>query len=159
MTRSVLIAFSLFFVTTAVCGVSLAAAPDAELGLKVPLAALASVAVDEGLRLEASAVFPGLTAPLVSWEGRLAAKIFPYASGLEVGGFTVSPFVGLGAVALYVEPAERVVPGLMGLVGAEHPAQELPLTAFLEGSGTLLMSGAGPSWAFELSAGVRYRLP
>lgn len=146
----------LFFLT--VIGMALTFPADAvsfsslEIGLKVPLAGLASLSLSEQLRLEISAVIPGFSAPLVSFEGMLAAKLYPGA--MDVGGVTLRPFVGGGAKVMYA--VGEMVPGLVVLAGLEHTASDLPLTLFAEGSGTLIMSANSPVIDFALSLGARY---
>ncbi len=125
-----------------------------EIGVKVPLAGLASVGVMDQLRLEAAAAIPGFSAPLVDFEGRLAAKLYP--GSVELNGLTGRPFVGGGALFLYA--VGEVIPGLVGLAGVEYPSPQLPITLILEGSGALLMSGSAPTLVFQLSLGARYAL-
>jgi len=129
-----------------------------EIGLRVPLAGLLSVALDEQVHLEASAAIPGFSAPLVDFEGRLVAKLYPTAWEFDVGELSLRPFVG-GGVAVF-QAVGKWVPGLVGAVGLETPAPALglPLMIFTEGDVTLLMSGSAPTLAFELSLGMRYPL-
>ena len=134
-----------------VMGTSAPLAPQA--GVGVPLAGVGSIQVADGVRLEAAAVFPGFTAPLVAFEGRLAGK-------LHMGPYTLldlpfSPFVGAGALGLYSESTGRVTPGLVGLVGVEHQSDDLPISLFLEGNTTLLTGGSAPTLVFGLSIGAR----
>jgi hypothetical protein len=123
-----------------------------EVGGKVPLAALASVQLDEHIRLEVSAVIPGFSAPLVDFEGMLAVKLYP--GPLELGGLTWRPFIGGGPRFLYA--VDEMVPGLAVLVGMEHATAELPLTVFAEGSGTWLTNTSAPTLVFQVSLGARY---
>ena len=123
-----------------------------EIGLKVPLAGLASVSLNEQLRLEISAVIPGFSAPLVSFEGMLAAKLYPGA--MDVGGVPLRPFVGGGARIM--SAVGEMVPGLVVLAGLEHTASDISLTLFAEGSGTLIMGGSSSVIDFALSLGARY---
>jgi len=132
-----------------------AATPSLEVGLKVPLTGFVSTSLNEQLRLEASAVLPGFSAPLVSFEGMLVVKLYP--SPLELGGLPLSPFIGGGAKIMYA--VGEMVPGLVVLAGMEHgPHEGFPLTIFAEASGTLVMSGSSPALNFELSLGARYAL-
>lgn len=124
-----------------------------EVGVKVPLAGFASMSLLEQLRLELSAVIPGFSAPLVDFEGMLAAKLYP--GPLELGDLSFSPFAGGGALLL--SAAGEMVPGLVVLAGIEHgPQAGFPLTIFAEGSGALLMSASAPVIVFQLSVGARY---
>jgi len=131
--------------------------PAVEVGLKVPLAGFISMGVAEQLRLEASAVIPGFSAPLVDFEGRLVGKLYAERLEFSVNGLFFKPFIG-GGVAVFQAVGEWV-PGLVAVVGVESPAPGLgwPVTLLIEGSGTLLMSGAAPTLVFELSLGARYR--
>ncbi|OGF53989.1 MAG: hypothetical protein A2Z21_05245 [Candidatus Fraserbacteria bacterium RBG_16_55_9] len=123
-----------------------------EVGVKVPLAGLAAIRLNDQLRLEVSAAFPGFSAPLVDFEGMLAAKLYP--GPMQLGDLTMEPFVGGGA--LFIFAVGQTVPGLVVLAGMENTHPELPLTLFAEGSGALLMSGSAPTLAFQLSLGARY---
>ncbi len=123
-----------------------------EVGVKVPLAGFASMSLLEQLRLELSAVIPGFSAPLVDFEGMLAAKLYP--APLVLGDLPLSPFVGGGALFLWA--VGELVPGLVVLAGMEHRATGLPLTFFFEGSGALLMSASAPILVFQLSVGARF---
>ncbi|OGF57580.1 MAG: hypothetical protein A2Z21_06070 [Candidatus Fraserbacteria bacterium RBG_16_55_9] len=126
-----------------------------EVGIKVPLAGLASVSLNDQLRLEASAVIPGFSAPLVSFEGTLAVKVYP--GSLNMGDLQLSPFVGGGAKFFYA--VGEMVPALVALAGIEHgPHEGFPLTIFAEGSGTYLMIGSAPTLFFQLGLGARYQL-
>jgi len=126
-------------------------APQA--GVQIPLAGVGSVQVADGVRLEGAAVFPGFTAPLVAFEGRLAGKLY-------IGPYTLlnlpfNPFIGAGAVGLYSKAIGSVTPGLVGLVGMEHQSADLPISLFLEGSTTLLTGGSSSTLVFGLSIGAR----
>ena len=124
-------------------------------GVKVPPAGLAAVRLSDPLRLELSAAIPGFTAPLVDFEGMLAAKLYP--GPLNLDDLELNPFVGGGAKFIYA--VGEMVPGLVVLVGMEHgPHAGFPLTIFAEGSGTYLMSGSAPTLVFQLSLGARYEL-
>jgi hypothetical protein len=132
------------------------AAPPIEVGMKVPLAGFVSLPLGESVRLEASAVIPGFSAPLVDFEGALLIKLYPAMLTTTVGGLTVRPFVG-GGVAM-LQAVGEWVPGLVLLTGAETASPELPLTVFVEGSGTLLMGGSAPTLAIQISLGARLSL-
>jgi len=134
-------------------GVGTAAPLAPQAGFQVPLAGVGSVQVADNVRLEGSAVLPGFTAPLVTVEGRLAGKF--YMGPYTLLDLPVSPFVGAGAVGLYSEATGEVRPGIVGLVGVEHPSDELPIDLFLEGSSTLLTGGSSPTLVFGLSIGAR----
>ncbi len=134
-----------------VVGTSAPLAPQA--GVHVPLAGVGSVQVADGVRLEGAAVFPGFTAPLVAFEGRVAGKL--YMGPYTLLDLPFSPFIGAGAVGLYSESIGSVTPGLVGLVGVEHQATELPIRLVLEGSTTLLAGGSSPTLVFGLSVGAR----
>ena len=139
----------------AVAGAPTQAAPI-EVGVKVPLAGFVSVPLGESVRLEASAVIPGFSAPLVDFEGSLLIKLYPEILATTVGGLAIRPFVG-GGVAM-LQAVGEWVPGLVLLTGAETSSPELPLAVFAEGSGTLLMSGSAPTLAIQLSLGARLSL-
>lgn len=134
-----------------VVGTSAPLAPQA--GVQVPLAGVGSVQVADGVRLEAAAVFPGFTAPLVAFEGRIAGKL--YMGPYTLLDLPFSPFIGAGAVGLYSESIGSVTPGLVGLVGVEHQTEDLPISLVLEGSTTLLTGGSSPTLVFSLSVGAR----
>jgi hypothetical protein len=144
-------------VILAVCIFGAQGASALEVGLRVPLAGFASILVGDQLRVEASAVIPGFSAPLVDFEGRLTAKLYPTLLEFSVSELPLRPFVGGGVTLL--QAMRRWVPGLVGVVGVETPAPGLdwPVTILLEGSGTLLMSEAAPTLVFELSLGARYQ--
>jgi len=144
---------ALVILAVGICGVQGASA--VELGLRVPLAGLASVPLSEDLRLEASAAIPGFSAPLVDFEGRVVAKLYPELE-LAAGGLELRPFVG-GGVAM-LQALGEWVPALVGVAGVEAPAPELPLTLFIEG-GAALLSHASPTLVFELGMGARFALP
>lgn len=126
------------------------------IGFKVPLAGFLSMDLNGQLRLEASAVIPGFSAPLVDFEGRVVAKLYPTAWEFSVSELLLRPFVG-GGVAIF-QAVGKWVPALVGLVGVETPALGLDwlVTILAEGSSTLLMSGAAPTLVLELSLGMRY---
>ena len=122
-------------------------------GVKVPLAGLVSVSLNDQVRLEVSAAIPGFSAPLVDFEGMLAAKLYP--GPLQLADLEIHPFVGGGALFIYA--VGETVPGLVVLAGMEHgPHAGFPLAIFAEGSGTYLMSGSAPTLVFQLSLGARY---
>lgn len=156
MTRSGFVWFALLFAAMSSVSVPAGGVPTPELGVRVPFAGFASLALSDGLRLEASAVIPGFSAPLVSFEGRLAAKLYPLDAPLEMSGLSFRPYAGAGVLALYSDAVGALAPGLVGLAGVEHPVSALPLTVFLEGSAALLMSGSAPTLAFELGLGARF---
>lgn len=132
------------------------AVPPIEVGMKVPLAGFVSLPLSETVRLEASAVIPGFSAPLVDFEGSALVKLYPAMLTTTVSGLTVRPFVG-GGVAM-LQAVGEWVPGLVLLAGAETASPELPLAVFVEGSGTLLMSGSAPTLAIQISLGARLSL-
>lgn len=134
-----------------VIGTAAPLAPQA--GVQVPLAGVGSVQVVDGVRLEGAAVLPGFTAPLVTVEGRLAGKL--YMGPYTLLDLPFRPFIGAGAVGLYSEAMGKVRPGIVGLVGVEHPSDKLPIDLFLEGSSTLLTGGSSPTLVFGLSVGAR----
>lgn len=148
--RALTLALTLMLVGT-VAGTSAPLAPQA--GVGVPLAGVGSIQVADGVRLEAAAVFPGFTAPLVAFEGRLAGKL--YMGPYTLLDLPFAPFIGAGAVGLYSDSIGSLTPGLVGLVGVEHQSNDLPIRLFLEGSTTLLMGGPSPTLVFGLSIGAR----
>lgn len=148
--RTLTLVLTIVLIGSAV-GTAAPLAPQA--GVQVPLAGVGSIQVADGVRLEGAAVFPGFTAPLVAFEGRLAGKL--YMGPYTVLDLPVSPFIGAGAVGLYSESIGSVTPGLIGLIGVEHRSEDLPVSLFLEGSTTLLTGGSSPSLVFGLSVGAR----
>ncbi len=155
-----IVLFLLMSVAQASHAAQLPIAPSAlEVGLRVPLAGLVALPLGETIRLEASVVIPGFSAPLVDSEGRLAAKFYPALLATSVGELPLRPFLGAGVVLL--QAVGEWIPGLSLLIGAETaaPGLELPLTLFAEGSVTFLQGEGLGKPKLELSLGVRYALP
>jgi hypothetical protein len=135
--------------------------PPVEVGLRVPLAGFVAIGVlDDWVRVEAAAAIPGLSAPLVEFEGRAAVKFFPSGWEREVAGLPLRPFVGGGIVLL--RSVEEWVPGWVLAAGAEAPAprwpQALRLILHAEGSLTLLQGASAPTAVFQLSFGASFSL-
>lgn len=135
--------------------------PPVGIGLRVPLAGFVAVEALDGVRVEASAAFPGFSAPLVDFEGRAAVKLFPRGWEREVAGLPLRPFVGGGMVLL--QAVEKWVPGWVLLAGAETPAPQWelapPLTLEVEGSLTLLPGASAPTIVFQVSLGASVSFP
>ncbi|MBI1730594.1 hypothetical protein HY229_06865 [Candidatus Acetothermia bacterium] len=127
--------------------------PPIEVGVKVPLAGLLSFRASDQVRLELSAVLPGFSSPLVGFEGALTAKLYP-TGAISIKDLPTHPYVGGGA--LFISSLGGFVPGIVGVLGAEFEAPNLPLMAFIEGSISLPMTGDTTTVVFQLSLGARY---
>jgi hypothetical protein len=147
------------FTFLAVSGVSVAQEeniPPIEVGVKVPLSGFMSVEVNDKLRLEASAVLPGFSAPLVDFEALLTAKFYPFGT-ISLQDIPTNIFIGGGG--LFISSLGNFIPGFVGTIGADFiPPGDLPLIAFLEFSAAMPMTEGSTSIVFSLSVGGRYSL-
>ena len=122
-------------------------------GVKVPLSAFLSVLIGENVRLEAAAVLPGFSAPLVDFEALLTAKYYP-TFDLSVGEIPINPYFGGGG--LLISSLGQVVPGFVGVVGTEFRPADIPLVVFFEAGAALPMAEGSTSIVFSFSVGGRY---
>ena len=122
-------------------------------GVKVPLSAFLSVLINDNLRLEAAAVLPGFSAPLVDFEALLTAKYYP-TFDLSVGEIPINPYFGGGG--LLISSLGQFVPGFAGLVGMEFRPADIPLVVFFEAGAALPMAEGSTSMVLSFSIGGRY---
>ena len=122
-------------------------------GVKVPLSAFLSVLVGDNVRLEAAAVLPGFSAPLVDFEALLTARYYP-TFDLSVGEIPINPYFGGGG--LLISSLGQAVPGFIGVVGTEFRPADIPLVVFFEAAAALPMAEVSTSIVFSFSIGGRY---
>lgn len=126
------------------------ALPQLGVGVKFPLAGLASVRLGDRLALEASV--PLALSGLVAFEASLDAKL--YLGTVTVAELPLEPFIGGGATL--ISAVGQWVPGARLLTGLEYRSPQLPIHVFAQITGSLVSSGSPPVISIGGSLGGRY---
>jgi hypothetical protein len=137
----------LFLALSAPIGLAL---PPLGVGLKFPLAGLASCRIGDNLALEVSV--PLALGGLVAFETSLDAKL--YLGTLTLADLSLRPFVGGGATL--ISAVGQWVPGARLLTGMEYRSPQLPINIFAQITGSLISSGSPPIISIEGNLGARY---